>query len=87
MAGPSTPQQGTSNGASREPPPLPHKRPLDRSPPGNGTEDNKAKQARRNLFPEKTTHEIKDLNPYQNKYTIKARVIKKSQKKTWSNSR
>jgi len=87
LAGPSTPQQGTSNGASREPPPLPHKRPLDRSPPGNGTEDNKAKQARRNLFPEKTTHEIKDLNPYQNKYTIKARVIKKSQKKTWSNSR
>jgi len=47
LAGPSTPQQGTSNGASREPPPLPHKRPLDRSPPGNGTEDNKAKQARK----------------------------------------
>ena len=49
--------------------------------------DNKAKQARRNLFPSKTTHCIKDLNPYQNKYTIQARVIRKGNRKTWSNSR
>jgi len=84
-SGPSTPQQSSSNGAAREPPPLTHKRPLDKSP--NGIGGNEAKQARRNLFPSKTTHCIKDLNPYQNKYTIQARVIKKSGKKTWSNSR
>ena len=84
-SGPSTPQQSSSNGAAREPPPLTHKRPLDKSP--NGIGGNEAKQARRNLFPSKTTHCIKDLNPYQNKYTIQARVIKKSGKKNWSNSR
>jgi len=86
-AGPSTPQQNSSNGVSRDPPPLPQKRPLDKSPNGLAEAENKAKQARRNLFPSKTTHCIKDLNPYQNKYTIQARVIKKSGKKTWSNSR
>jgi len=85
--GTSTAQQSTSDGVTREPPPLPHIRPLDKSLTGNGIEENKAKQARRNLFPEKKPHEIKDLNPYLNKYTIKARVVKKSQKETWSNSR
>ena len=33
------------------------------------------------------THLIKDLNPYQNKFKIKARVVKKSDLRTWSNSR
>jgi len=32
------------------------------------------------------THLIKDLNPYQNKFKIKARVVKKSDLRTWSNS-
>ena len=49
-------------------------------------EGNKAKIAKRNLFG-KTTHEIKDLNPYQNKHTIKARVTKKGELKSWSNHR
>ena len=80
--GPSTPNAGVP---SKEPPKLSYKRPLDKAEQ-NG-EDNKAKQAKRNLFPAKTTHCIKDLNPYQNKYTVQARVIKKSTKKTWSNSR
>ena len=35
----------------------------------------------------KPSHKIKDLNPYQNKFRIKARVIRKSQLKHWSNSR
>ena len=35
----------------------------------------------------KPSHKIKDLNPYQNKFRIKARVTKKSQLKHWSNSR
>ena len=35
----------------------------------------------------KPSHKIKDLNPYQNKFRIKARVMKKSQLKQWSNSR
>lgn len=35
----------------------------------------------------KPSHKIKDLNPYQNKFRIKARVIRKSELKRWSNSR
>ena len=35
----------------------------------------------------KPSHKIKDLNPYQNKFRIKARVMRKSQLKQWSNSR
>ena len=35
----------------------------------------------------KPSHNIKNLNPYQNKFRIKARVIRKSQLKRWSNSR
>ena len=33
------------------------------------------------------THQIKDLNPYQNKFKIKARVVKKGDLRSWSNSR
>ena len=43
-----------------------------------------------NLFQTRTyqpSHLIKNLNPYQNKFRIKARVIKKSQMRRWSNSR
>ena len=70
------------------PPSLPYKRPHDEENNSNSSsEANKAKLARRNLFPSKTTHCIKDLNPYQNKYTIQARVIKKSTIKTWNNAR
>ena len=35
----------------------------------------------------KPSHRISDLNPYQNKFRIKARVVRKSQLKQWSNSR
>ena len=35
----------------------------------------------------KPSHLIKNLNPYENKFRIKARVMKKSQLKHWSNSR
>ena len=83
-AGPSTPN---SNAVNNEPPPLSYKRPLEKSPNTSNSEENKAKLARRNLFPSKSTHCIKDLNPYQNKYTVQARVTKKSARKTWSNSR
>ena len=70
------------------PPSLPYKRPHGEEDNSNSSsEENKAKLARRNLFPSKTTHCIKDLNPYQNKYTIQARVIKKSTIKSWNNSR
>ena len=82
---PVTPTNAPST--SREPPSLPYKRPLDDEENSNSSEANKAKLARRNLFPSKTTHCIKDLNPYQNKYTIQARVIKKSTIKTWNNAR
>jgi replication factor A1 len=77
----------TSGGSTSKlcPPPVPGKRPLEKSPQSD--EENKAKAARRNLFPTKQTHTIKDLNPYQNKYTIQARVIKKGTVRTWSNSR
>lgn len=79
--GPSTPSSSKDN---ENPPPLPSKRTHD---PDTPPQDNKAKQARRNLFAARTTHCIKDLNPYQNKYTVQGRVMKKSDKKTWSNSR
>ena len=82
-AGPSTPD--TSSKAAK-PPTLAYKRPLEKSPTTENKDD-KAKQARRNLFPSKASHGIKDLNPYQNKYTIQARVVKKSTVKNWSNSR
>lgn len=49
--------------------------------------------ARRQLFNDdasrdvmQPTHLIKDLNPYQNKFKIKARVVKKSDIRSWSNS-
>ena len=84
IAGPSTPD--TSN-KTPKPPTLAYKRPLEKSPTTENNESEKAKQARRNLFPSKATHGIKDLNPYQNKYTVQARVIKKSSVKNWSNSR
>ena len=41
---------------------------------------------RRNCAPSDLTTPH-DLNPYQNKYTIQARVVKKNNKKNWSNSR
>ena len=85
-ATPGTPST-SSGAANRDPPPLSYKRPLEKSPNTQKEEDGKAKLARRNLFPTKATHCIKDLNPYQNKYTIMARVVKKSVVKTWSNSR
>ena len=84
MAGPSTPD--TSN-KTPKPPTLAYKRPLEKSPTTTENNEDKAKQARRNLFPSKATHVIKDLNPYQNKYTLQARVIKKNSVKNWSNSR
>ena len=83
QAGPSTPD--TSSKAPK-PPTLAYKRPLEKSPTTENKDD-KAKLARRNLFPSKASHSIKDLNPYQNKYTVQARVIKKSTVKNWSNSR
>ena len=50
--------------------------------------------ARRQLFNDdasrdvmQPTHLIKDLNPYQNRFKIKARVVKKSDIRSWSNSR
>ena len=36
---------------------------------------------------QKPSHLIKDLNPYQNKFKIKARVARKGELRTWSNSR
>ena len=35
----------------------------------------------------KPSHMIKYLNPFQNKFRIKARVVKKSQLRSWANSR
>ena len=35
----------------------------------------------------KPSHKIKDLNTFQNEFRIKARVMKKSPLKQWSNSR
>lgn len=73
---------------SRTPPPVPTKRPLEKSP---NNEEERVKGVKRALvFPSSTnkaTHKIKDLNPYQNKYTVKARVVKKGSLKNWSNSR
>ena len=79
-AGPSTPSTSHDR---KEPPPLAYKRPKSPKP----EEEELAKKARRNLFPTKATHSVKDLNPYQNKYIIQARVTKKSPMKQWSNSR
>ena len=73
--------------ASKNPPTLAYKRPLNEGPNSKDFEGNKAKMARRNLFPSKTTHCIKDLNPFQNKYVIQGRIVDKSSVKTWSNSR
>ena len=82
--GPSTPSTSTDR---KEPPPLAYKRPKSPNDPSSNSEDETAKKARRNLFPCKTTHTIKDLNPYQNKYTVQARITKKSPLKHWNNSR
>ena len=84
IAGPSTPD--TSN-KTPKPPTLAYKRPNSEGPNSKDFEGNKAKMARRNLFPSKTTHCIKDLNPFQNKYVIQGRVVDKSSVKFWSNSR
>ena len=75
------------NSTSKNPPTLAYKRPNSEGPNSKDFEGNKAKMARRNLFPSKTTHCIKDLNPFQNKYVIQGRVVDKSSVKFWSNSR
>ena len=70
-SGPGTPSN--LNSSSKNPPTLAYKRPSSEGPNSNDFEGNKAKMARRNLFPSKTTHCIKDLNPFQNKYVIQGK--------------
>ncbi|TRY74553.1 hypothetical protein TCAL_01348 [Tigriopus californicus] len=57
---------------------------------GEGTPGPSLVSAKRSLFNsqvDKATLEIKSLNPYQNKYTIRARVTHKGELRSWSNSR
>lgn len=85
---PATPVHGTSNGhnsASTSTPPHP---PVKRH--GEDTPGPSLVSAKRSLFNnqvDKATLEIKALNPYQNKYTIRARVTHKGELRSWSNSR
>ena len=78
-----TPQASTSNGAkaaSPSPAAPSAKRALFHSP---GPSNASAPQA----GPNKATHVIKDLNPYQNKYTIRARCTNKGDLVERSSSR
>lgn len=61
---------------------------------GGGAFGSSSNAVRRQLFNDnddshvmQPTHLIKDLNPYQNRFKIKARVVKKGDIRSWSNSR
>lgn len=91
---PSTPSSTASSSSNNVAPPTPAKRPG--SPLASGSNDPRPNPAKRNLFDRprsaamplaKTTHRIEDLNPYQNKYTICARVTSIEPIKEISNSR